>query len=202
MLRNEFNQPFDPGLESAYAVIPCPSPAELMAKRVLDSLPPAKGAGRMPPAPRTRATADSAARFTITKSIRDWIRTTILAWPHPTVGWEDVRKVVQKKYPDGVWKRQSLARHPALQDAFRATKKRLSQEREGQRHPGRSAAGADDVARKRIRFLEARVKDLESENENLKNQFIRWQRNAFAAGMTEAQLDKPLKPIDRGQAGE
>jgi hypothetical protein len=156
----------------------------------------------MPPTPRAKTATGSDSRFVITTAIRDWIRKTILAWPGPTVTWEGIRTVVRKKYPKGVWKRQSLARHPVLQDAFRATKKRLIQEKADRKATGKPKAGADELAQRRIHFLEGRVQELETENGRLKNQFIRWQRNAFAAGITLAQLDRPLRPIDRGQVNE
>lgn len=201
-MRNVSSECFEAGLESAYAVIPSPSPAELMAKRILNSLPPGKGAGRMPPTPRAKATTNSDSRFVITPTVRDWIRKTILAWPGPTVTWEGIRDAVRKKYPKGLWKRQSLARYPVLQDAFRATKKRLAQEKTDRKASGKPKASGDELAQRRIQFLEGRVQELETENGRLKNQFIRWQRNAFAAGITLAQLDRPLRPIDRGQVNE
>jgi hypothetical protein len=156
----------------------------------------------MPPTPRAKAAKDPSPRFTITPSVKDWIRKTILAWPGPAVTWEGIRAVVQKKYPKAVWQRQSLARHKVLQDAFRATKKRLAQEEADRKAQGQTKAGSDEVAQRRIQFLEGRVQELETENERLKNQFVRWQRNAFAAGIPLAQLDRPLLPIDRGQVNE
>jgi hypothetical protein len=165
----------------------------------------------MPPSPRPKPPKRTEPRFTVTPSIKEWLRKTILAWPGPTIEWEDVRRVVQKKYPRGIWKRQSLARH--AQAAFDATKRRLEQERadgeaEARANVGKAPkrtkpkSGTDEFYAERITFLQERVHELETENNRLKQQFVRWQRNAFTAGMTMQQLDRPALRIDRGQADE
>lgn len=184
-----------------------------MAKRILDSLPRAPGAGRMPPTPRAKATRTQTPRFRITRSIKKWIRDTVLAWPEKTITWESVCETVRKKYPEAVWKRQTLAKNDELQKAFQDTKRRLLREREEtaakvQTGGGRTAkrsrpkSGSDEFYQERIASLETRVSELGAENTRLKEQFVRWQRNAFIAGMTTPQLDRPLLPIDRGQADE
>jgi hypothetical protein len=185
-----------------------------MAKRVLDTLPRSRGAGRMPPGPRPKPPKRSGPRFTITPSVEKWIRDTILAWPGPDIGWEEVRDRVKKKYPNGVWARQSLARHEVVQKAFQAAKKRLAEEeahRKAQEHiritgkapkPAKPKSGTEEYMRDRIQFLEGENRQLNDENKTLKDRFIRWQRNAFMAGITAEQLDRPVRPIDRGQANE
>ncbi|SIO52529.1 hypothetical protein SAMN05443247_07266 [Bradyrhizobium erythrophlei] len=164
----------------------------------------------MPPSPRANRPKPTEPRFLVTPSIKEWLRKTILTWRGPTIEWEDVRRVVQKKYPRGIWKRQSLAKH--AQAAFDATKRRLEQERadeaEARAKAGKAAkrakpkSGTDEFYAERIIFLEERVHEFATENDRLKQQFVRWQRNAFAAGMTMQQLDRPVLPIDRGQADE
>jgi hypothetical protein len=160
----------------------------------------------MPPSPRKKPATVKKIRQVITRSVREWIRQTILAWEGPTIEWEEVRKVVQKKYPRGDWKRQSLARHPRIQEAFNDTKRRLARERDEARSRAGKAikpkAGSDEFSQNRIEFLEGRVRKLETENHRLKQQFVRWQRNAFNAGVTLEKLDTPLLAIDRGQADE
>ncbi len=187
-----------------------------MAKQILDSLPPAKGAGRLPPAARPKKTRLPSApedRFVITAAIRDWIRAKILAWKDPVIRWDAVREVVRKKYPKAVWKRQSLAKFPELQQAFNDTKRRLLREREERQagakvRAGRPAKrakekpGTDGFAQERIAYLEGRVRDLEVENTRLKQRFVRWQRNANRAGISLEKLDRELLGIDRGQADE
>jgi hypothetical protein len=54
-------------------------------------------------------------------SIRKWIRDAILAWPGKTITWESVCETVRKKYPEAVWKRQTLAKNDELQKAFQDT---------------------------------------------------------------------------------
>jgi hypothetical protein len=160
----------------------------------------------MPPSPRAKPIKDERIRQVITRSVREWIRQIILAWEGPRIEWEEVRKVVQRKYPRGDWKRQSLARHPRIQQAFNDAKRRLARERDETRSRAgkaiRPKAGSDEFLQGRIEFLAGRVRELEMENTRLKERFVRWERNAFTAGMTMQQLDRPLLPIDRGQADE
>jgi hypothetical protein len=202
-------------VESAYPAIPNPSPAELMAKRVLNSQPPAKGAGRLPPSARPKQTRIPGAddRFIITASKREWIRKMILAWDTPTIGWDAVLVVVRKKYPKGKLARQSLAKYEPLQMAFQATKRRLAQEREeGEAaklikagkpaKPAKPKSGSEEYLDDRIKVLERHVLGLQEENAKLKQQFARWQLNAFAAGMTMQELDRRRGRADRGQADE
>jgi hypothetical protein len=63
----------------------------------------------MPPSPWANRPKPTEPRFLVTPSTKEWLRKTILTWRGPTIEWEDVRGVVQKKYPRGIWKRQSLA---------------------------------------------------------------------------------------------
>ena len=56
--------------------------------------------------------------------------------------------------------------------------------------------------RPRSKALERQVFGLQEENTKLKQQFARWQFNAFAAGMTMQELDRPRARADRGQADE
>jgi hypothetical protein len=184
-----------------------------MAKRVIESLPRAQGAGRMPPGPRKKPTQSRDLRIVISLGPKKWLRETILAWPGPTITWEAVREALAKKYPTAVWKRQSLARHPTLQKAFESTKRRLLTEREERKEKALLAAGkskrksrpktgTDEFFQDRIAFLETRVDQLEKENAGLKQRFFRWQRNATRAGLPLERLDRDIPQIDRGQADE
>jgi hypothetical protein len=162
---------------------------------------------------RSRPNGRPLASF-ITPSIEDWIRKTILAWSHPEIGWDAVRDVVKKKYPGGACNRQSLAKRDVIQDAFLNTKVRLAAEEarrkedEQNRKSGNAPktlkpkSGSDEFMQDRIRFLEGRVEQLEAENDTLKQQFVRWLRNAFAAGVRIEVPDRPLRPTDLGQANE
>jgi hypothetical protein len=204
---------FGEPVESAYPSVPNPSPAELMAKRVIQSLPKSKGAGRMPPGPRKKPTQPDEIRVVIAGEPKKWLRQTILAWPGPTIEWEDVRAALQKKYPTATWKRQSLYRHPVLRNAFRSAKLRLLTEREERNEKAlieagkatrksRPKAGTDEFFQDRIAFLEAHVDRLEKENAGLKQRFVRWQRNAARHGLPMERLDRDIAQIDRGQADE
>jgi hypothetical protein len=186
-----------------------------MAKRIIDSLPPAKGAGRLPPAARPKQTRVPGPedRFVITPSIREWIRNKILAWKEPTITWDAVRDAVRKKYPKAVWKRQSIAKFEELQKAFDDTKRRLLREREDRQakeraavgksaKPAKPKSGTEEYLAQRVQVLEERLEKVEAENRALKQRFVRWQRNASRAGIPIERLDRELLQIDRGQADE
>ncbi|MFW8303822.1 hypothetical protein ACOIDD_29080, partial [Klebsiella pneumoniae] len=48
------------------------------------------------------------------------------------------------------------------------------------------------IAAARIANLEKRVHHLEEQNKNLKEQFVKWQYNAYKHGMEEHQLNEDL----------
>jgi hypothetical protein len=174
-----------------------------MAKRIIESTP-RKNPGRMPPGPRKKPDKPQTPRFFITRSVKDWISKTILEWPHPTIGWDVIQEAAQKKYPTGKFNRQTLYGFKNVREAFNETKLRLAREKaarlkaedDGAEKP---ATDSDEFVQAKVRFLENQVKDLKADNKRLRNQFVRWQRNAFAAGMTIEQLDRGMLTIDRGR---
>jgi len=183
-----------------------------MAKRVHEQNP-AKGAGRMPPAARPKPVRIPGApdRFVITASMRDWIRKkVILPWDKPTISWDAILDVVRKKYPKGKLQRQSLAKYEPLQKAFQATKRRLTEAREEAEMAklaklgkgSKPKSGSEEYLDRRNQELQQKVDRLERENAELKQQFARWQLNAFAAGMTMQELDRRRGRVDRGQVDE
>lgn len=174
-----------------------------MAKRIIESTP-RKNPGRMPPGPRKKPGKRQTPRFFITRSVKEWISKTILEWPRPSIGWDEVKEVAQSKYPAGKFNRQTLRDHKVIRKAFDDAKLRLAREKVERLKAGtagapKPAADSDEFVQARVQFLEGRVTELEADNARMRNQFVRWQRNAFAAGMTMEQLDRPLLPIDRGR---
>jgi len=93
--------------------------------------------------------------------------------------------------------RQALHRHEAVRRAFGSRKKAL-----------RGGDGADIVgeqppelraALERIARLQAQVTRLETENNALLEQFVRWAYNAHTRGLDKAFLNRPLPPVHRDQ---
>lgn len=91
--------------------------------------------------------------------------------------------------------RQTLARSAAVKIAFDAAKARLNKHAN---EPDASNLRSDEIA-----ILKARVSRLEAENQILKaqnaallQQFVTWQYNAYAHGLTKAKLEAPLPAID------
>ncbi|MGA9090077.1 MAG: hypothetical protein WB420_13320, partial [Bradyrhizobium sp.] len=90
---------------------------------------PRKNPGRMPPGPRKKPGKPQTPRFFITRSVKDWIIQTILAWSRPSIKWEEVREAAKKEYPDGEFNRQTLYGFKNVREAFNETKIRLARER-------------------------------------------------------------------------
>ena len=173
-----------------------------MAKRILDSLPRAKGAGKMPPGPRKKPRARSQGlRVLIKLSTSENIRKLILAWEQPTITWEAVRAKVNLKFRSE-WTRQALSNHPKILKAFQATKKRLRDERDisPKRRKSLTRDTTVPILQERVRFLEDRVIELERTVEQYQAQFARWQRNAYLAGIPLSKLDGSVQKVDRGRS--
>jgi hypothetical protein len=107
--------------------------------------------------------------------------------------WEGL-VAVHKKRNGKVRSRQAFARAAAIKIAFDTAKKRL-----------RHAEAADDrpATPDELRMLRDRVARLTAENEQLRaenvallDQFVTWQYNAFAAGITYTKLNEPKPSID------
>lgn len=168
----------------------------------------------LPPAlPEQERAVPPPDRFTLTPSIRAWIKKEILAWDAEVFSWETVcelvRKKFRKRYPGLKINRQTLWKHKALREAFDATKVRYRNARQsneaspaGKPRKSRRSSGMEEYFEEQIKSRDTRIALLEYENKSLKQQFIRWQRNAFGAGMTIEDLDEELTDIDRGQEDE
>lgn len=92
--------------------------------------------------------------------------------------------------------RQTLHRHARIKEAYKLTKERLKDADESLSLPPTMKAAAERLAR-----LEAENERLRRENESLLEQFVRWQYNAYARGLSDRDLNGPLPAIDRGNTG-
>ena len=88
--------------------------------------------------------------------------------------------------------RQVLARSARVSLSFRTVKARL------RANAGTASTANPEMAvlLQRIDRLEARNAQLSAENAQLLEQFVRWQYNAFAAGLAPDRLNEALPPID------
>jgi len=89
--------------------------------------------------------------------------------------------------------RQTLYRHVRIKDAYSLTKERLKGAEESLSLPPTMKAAAERLAR-----LEAENERLRQENANLLEQFVRWQYNAYAKGLSDRDLNGSLPSVDRG----
>ncbi len=106
--------------------------------------------------------------------------------------WELLVNKIAAKF--GRYTRQALDKHARISDAFTERKKFL---RSGHK---RSTAHLSELAKKsveRIERLEAENRRLRAENNSLLEQFVRWQYNAAARGMTAEQINAALPAVDR-----
>lgn len=88
--------------------------------------------------------------------------------------------------------RQTLAKYPRIKNAFEQTKDRLKNDVKGRSGPAGWAQAIE-----RIERLQNENERLNRENKELIEQFVVWQYNAHANGLSDADLNKPLPAIDR-----
>lgn len=89
--------------------------------------------------------------------------------------------------------RQTLARVTKISIAYKTTKERLREEKDGD---GAAAPPTMTLALQRIARLEAENAQLKAENDALLEQFVTWQYNAYKAGLSIDQLSQSLPPTD------
>lgn len=92
-----------------------------------------------------------------------------------------------------LYSRQALEKHHRIKKAFQMTKVRL---KSGDK-PKRTGPVEVVKLQEHIDRLEATVARLESENNNLLDQFRRWATNAHQKGLTVEMLNVALPPLDR-----
>lgn len=92
--------------------------------------------------------------------------------------------------------RQALYKHERIRHAVELRKSNLSGEEKDVR---RVASPQLQVALDRIARLEAENRRLESENNQLLEQFARWAYNAHTRGLDHNFLNRALPPVNRGQ---
>lgn len=90
--------------------------------------------------------------------------------------------------------RQALHKHQRIKNAFELRKSAL-QDGDGSINNVRSPEL--QKALERIARLEAENKRLESENQQLLEQFARWAYNAHVRGLDRNFLNQPLPPVNR-----
>lgn len=115
----------------------------------------------------------------------------IRAWTKEKLTWSDVCKCCEPilgRIPT----RQGLSQHKAILTAFQARKDRLRvSPEEGTPMPSSLA-----IASRRIAMLNARIAELEKENDMLRDRFIVWQYNA-SMRMSQDELERPLPEVNR-----
>lgn len=93
--------------------------------------------------------------------------------------------------------RQGLYKHERIRNAFELKKTELSQ---GDNDIRRVSSPQLQIALDRIARLESENRRLESENNQLLEQFARWAYNAHTRGLDYDFLNRPLPLVNRGQS--
>jgi hypothetical protein len=120
------------------------------------------------------------------------IEAMILKWQGP-LRWEGLIERIKAEPQLGqVYTRQALQRHPELAAAFQ---KRRRTPLAPKVYPSLEL----EAAAARIERLEVREAKHNTIVAGYKERFGRWAYNARLRGITEAELDMPLEPIDRSQ---
>lgn len=173
-----------------------------MAKRVLDSLPRPKNAGKLPPAPRKRPRQrPRETRVVITLAAEEWICKLIRTWRGKTMQWEEIRAKVNSKY-ETTWSRQALSGHDTIKKVFQAKKKQLRELKEAAAGPRKVKPRNSSISvfQARIKFLEDQIVELQRKIAVYDAQFARWQQNAHLAGVSFSKLNKKIEGGDRGRS--
>ena len=138
---------------------------------------------------RKRSTNLTDAHIDIVLSLLDgWDTSDKLTWDH-LITAIDFRTGEQ-------YTRQCLSKHTRIQNAYTATKNRLSNRKQSL---SKVQAKGSSFLIERNEKLEAENERLKKENEELLSQFTRWAYNAYLKGLTIDDLNKKLPPIDKGQ---
>ena len=90
--------------------------------------------------------------------------------------------------------RQALHKHERIKNAFELCKARLA---DGDVAIRNARSPELQKALERIARIEAENKRLESENNQLLEQFVRWSYNAYTRGLDSEFLSQPLPPVNR-----
>lgn len=174
-----------------------------MAKRILQGLPRAKGAGRMPPARRAAATPRPRGkkRLRIIKETKQRIRDIIVDWKGEEFSWDLLMAVINNEFK-GEWAPQSIAKHADLQRLFQLTKERV-RTAAANKAKGKKKRPVDSTAE----FFEHQIDLLKRENADLKTRLAetearmaRWRKNASLNRVSVAMLDAELQHNDRGRS--
>ena len=111
--------------------------------------------------------------------------------------WDRYAQQLAKALGEDTISRHTLMSYKVLVEAFRERKESLKEAKN---------SDAPDItlefAKKQITMLEAKVKRLDSQNEKLLEQFVRWQHNAYMMPKVDMkllnqQLDRPLPQVNR-----
>lgn len=127
----------------------------------------------------------------LNKGEKNLIIKTITGWSEPNITWEDLCGECAT-FLSNRPSRQTLSYHKEIKEAFKSKKNGIKDNQNNFKKPSSLS-----IASQRIFHLESRLRFLEVENRNLKEQFILWQYNAFKHNITKHILDEPLPLIDR-----
>lgn len=89
--------------------------------------------------------------------------------------------------------RQTLYRKARIRIAYKSARERVASPAQ------KSCSLSISAAREKISRLEAELFRLKAENNALLCQFVVWRYNAYARGISDVDLNKPLPVVNRGR---
>jgi hypothetical protein len=130
----------------------------------------------------------------LSESDIDRIVDIIDGWSGEPLTWNRLIDEIERQL---FWRytRQALNRYHRIKLAYAVNKERHPP----QAYENDSLSPELRVALEQIEKLTAKTRRLEEENQQLLEQFARWAYNAYQAGISEAQLNRDLPPVNRGQ---
>lgn len=133
------------------------------------------------------------AKIRLTDSEISQILGLLEAWEGPLT-WDLLMTQIQKllRRP---FTRQGLAKQEKIQIAFKQTKDRLRSS-----PPKKASPQEIEILERTIGRLKERVKVLEAVQDKYDAKFATWLYNARSRGMSEAEMNRPLPPVDRGRS--
>jgi hypothetical protein len=141
----------------------------------------------LPKAATHQSRRTNARRVRITDQHVSAICDIIQRWPRP-ITWNEIIAESTKILGHN-WTRQALERHETIKAAY--ADKRDARPESSPIHP------AVALLTEKVERQAREIGRLEKLIESYKNLFIRYQYNAHARGITPAELEMPLPPIDR-----
>lgn len=122
-------------------------------------------------------------------------------WKGPLT-WDGLIEAISKRL-GARYTRQTLSKHPSIQNGFNLAKSRHSASQNGLGNHGPNLVGLSEaeamIFSERFERLSAECDRLKLENKQLLEQFVVWAYNAHIRGLDEVFLNRPIPEVNRAR---